>query len=70
MSITYTNGEGLRFANALGKILGLRDVDGTPRAATANECKQYLMNTMRTVVFQVERETAMQAIQDTPFTPT
>lgn len=69
MTITYTAGEGTRFAAALGKVQGLVDANGIPRSATAAEAKLFLIGTMRGVTLQVEKEAAMQAITDSPFNP-
>lgn len=63
ISITYPAGDGQRFAQALGKAQGLVDsqTPPQPRAATAAECKQWLIGRAQQLVIDIEGGEAQRA---------
>ncbi len=69
-TINYTASEGQRIAAAVGLIKNLKDVNGDPRSATAQECKEFIIERLRQFVLDQERQQAAQAITDIPLDPT
>ena len=74
MTITYTASEGQRFAAALGSVQGLVDAQGAPRAATAAECKDFVIGRMRQFIIDKEgadlTAAAIAAVSVPAFSPT
>ena len=63
ITITYPAGDGTRFATALGKVLALKDTQDPPqpRAATAAECKAWLIGRAQQLIEDIEGGTARKA---------
>lgn len=63
LTITYPTGDGVRFAAALGKALNLLDnqTPPQPRAATAAECKAFVISRIRQLVVDIEGGALTQA---------
>lgn len=74
MTINYTASEGQRFAAALGSVQGLTNPDGTPRPATAAECKAFVIGRMQQFIIDKEgadlKAAADAAVVVAPFNPT
>lgn len=72
ITINVTAGEATRFQAAVGKALGLVDsqTPPQPRAATAEEARQFLIGKAKELVVNVEGKTAIDAIVVAAFTPT
>ena len=70
--IDYPAGDGVRFAEALGKVLGLKDTQepSQPRAATAAECKAWLIGRAQQLIEDIEgppmRAAAIVGVNPTP----
>ena len=73
MTITTTAPQAARLAEALGRLLGLKDANGAPRDATAAEVKDHVIQGFRNSVHAYERQKATAAavagITDTAFDP-
>ena len=75
MTLNYTASEGTRFAAALGKAQNLKDaqVPPQPRAATAAECKAFVIGRMKQLVIDIEgrdlQQAAIAAVVVPPFDP-
>ena len=63
MTLTYPAGDGARFAAALGKAQGLVDAQQPPqpRAATAAECKAWLIGRAQQLIVDIEGGEAAKA---------
>ena len=76
LTINYTAGEATRFAAALGKAKALVDnqVPPQPRAATAAECKQFVIERIKQIVVDIEGKeasaAALAAVVLSPMEPT
>lgn len=72
MTLTYPAGDGARFAAALGKAQALKDseVPPQPRAATAAECKTWLIGRAQQLIVDIEGgEAAKAAVAAVVVTP-
>lgn len=70
MKVPSTAQQAQRVAAMVGDKRGLRNEDGTPRAATLPEVKQYIIDALRADVQHLERQAAIAAIADATFDPT
>ncbi len=70
LSITLTTDQATRAQAAIGKVLGLTNGGGAPRPATLAEAKAYVIDRLRALVLQQEKDTQVRATPDTPFDPT
>ena len=63
ITITYPAGDGTRFAAALGKAQNLKDSQEPPqpRAATAAECKEWLIGRAQQLIVDIEGGEATKA---------
>lgn len=59
-TINYTAAEGARIAYAVGRQKNLKNPDETPRDATAQECKNFVIERLREFVRSVEQQEAAQ----------
>lgn len=69
VTITMTAGQISRYATALGKLRGYVDGSGNPRVATTAEMKQFVIDSVRGVVFQSERPPLEKAAVDAVVVP-
>jgi len=64
--ITVTASQAARVASAFGSAYTLHNPDSTPRAATAEEVRKFLLAYLKSIVEGQEREQAIQAITVMP----
>lgn len=72
ITLTYPAGDGARFAAALGKAQSLVDtqVPPQPRAATAAECKAWIIGRAQQLIIDIEgRDAQAAAIAAISITP-
>jgi hypothetical protein len=58
ITITITNQQGTRVLTALGHKYGLKDGLGSPRDATAQEAKDFIVRHLKQTVLEQERQDA------------
>ena len=71
ITITYPAGDGVRFASALGKAQSLMDTQEPPqpRAATAAECKAFLIGRAYQLIVDIEGAALTKAAVDAVVVP-
>lgn len=61
-TLTYTAQVGTDFATALGRERNLRDVSNVPRAATAAECKKWIVDQVSALIKRQDYAAKAEAI--------
>ena len=69
ITITLTAAQATRAAAACGKTLGLVDGNQVPRSCTMAEAKAFLIDYLRHIVFDAERQQAQSLITNSAFDP-
>ncbi len=64
LTITTNGAQAQRIATAFGRLKNLREPDKTPRDATAAEVKADVIDFIRSIVINHERDVAAQAASD------